>query len=280
MPDIPNFPQNLLDLHHAWHQPGAHGMGGRAIPPGQPGSGLEFLTFHRDFMAQFHSWYDSQPFADPAAVAGWTAIPPELKDPMQTGWNPNLDAQEQRIQSNMPPFTSADDLGMFIENGIHNWIHGAAANVYGEPVLASFHSPRSTYFYKIHGLVDYWWSHWQRPKSLFKDILDSKGIIKEHKELVKERKELIKERKELIKDHVPDKNQLKELKEKDKDKDIVENPDFPIQPVDPAPFAMDPSAAAIDALARRLDTLEAIAGRSFIRREERPDVGPGEHRDE
>src|SRR5207244_1063953 len=75
-----NYPQNLLDEHSNWHMhPGNPAQGGRAIWPGQPGSGLEFFTFHRTFLAHFHAWYDTQPGADQAAVAPWTAIPPALK---------------------------------------------------------------------------------------------------------------------------------------------------------------------------------------------------------
>jgi hypothetical protein len=60
---IPNFPQNLLDEHHHWHDPNAHSgtPGGRANGFGTPGGGLEFLQFHRDFLVRFHAWYDTHP---------------------------------------------------------------------------------------------------------------------------------------------------------------------------------------------------------------------------
>src|SRR5262245_23160534 len=209
---IPDFPQNLLDLHHNWHQPGAHPGGGpgRVIPAGAPGSGLEFLTFHRNFVAQFHAWYDTQPSADQAAVAAWTAIPAALKNPAVTFWNSNLAGQEARIVSNAPPFATADELGMFIENGIHNWIHGATAAAFNEPEVGTFHSPRSTYFYQIHGLVDVWWQRWVRAqKSRIKDILDTKRNLKE---TLKE-----KEAKEVLEKLLPDK--LVKEKEKEKEKD-------------------------------------------------------------
>jgi hypothetical protein len=259
---IPNFPQNLLDLHHNWHVPGAHpGLPSRVIPPGSPGSGLEFLTFHRNFVAQFHAWYDTQPFADQPAVAAWTFIPIELKDPAVTFWNPNLANQETRITTNTPPFATADEIGMFIENGIHNWIHGATATAFHEPEVGTFHSPQSTYFYKIHGLVDYWWQQWQQSqKQMIKDIIDSKGLLKEHKEFIKE-----KEHKEFIKD-------FKEVPEKlikEKDKDIFEGGGQP-------GFGGDP-AFQIGQLSQRLSRLEAAAagGQAFIRPEERPEVGGG-----
>src|SRR5262249_51883340 len=62
-----------------------------------------------------------------------------------------------------PDFVDDDDIGFFIESGIHNsFLHGAAAAVYNEPVVQTLHSPQSTYFYKIHGLVQHWWSLWAR----------------------------------------------------------------------------------------------------------------------
>ncbi len=139
MPTIPNFPDALTDKHHAWHNPTAHpGLPTRVHLLPSPGSGLEFFTFHRDFMAEFHSWYDGQPFADPPAVAPWTAIPPELKNP-SVGWNSQWADDENRIINNPSSFASADELGIFIEQGIHNqFLHGAAAQVYNEPVLATF----------------------------------------------------------------------------------------------------------------------------------------------
>jgi len=267
---IPNFPQNLLDLHHNWHMPGSHpGLPTRVNPPGSPGSGLEFLTFHRNFVAQFHAWYDTQPFADQAAVAAWSFMPIQLKDPATTFWNSNLASQETRITTNTPTSATADELGIFIENGIHNWIHGATAIAFNEPIVGTFHSPESTYFYQIHGLVDYWWQQWQQSqKQPIKDIIDSKGL-KEHKEFIKEHKELIKEKehKEFIKDfkEVPEKL----IKEKDKDKDIIEGGGQP-------GFGGDP-AAQISQLSQRLNRLEAMAasGQAFIRPEERPEVGGG-----
>lgn len=167
---IPSFPDQLLDLHHHWHSPSSHpGLGpGRVHAAGTPGGGLEFFQFHRDFVASFHAWYDAQAFANPAAVAPWHEIPAELKV-AGAGWTQGWANDETRIKTNKPAFNSADELGTFIELGIHdNFIHGAAATVYNEPVVGTFHSPLSTYFYQIHGLVDYWLSQWgtiQRPPS-------------------------------------------------------------------------------------------------------------------
>ncbi|KYG36567.1 hypothetical protein [Bacillus gaemokensis] len=164
MPTIPNFPEYLNHEHHAWHIPSAHpDLPTRQILPPNPGAGLEFITFHQNFIAKFHAWYDSQPFADQNAVAPWTSIPQELKV-ASAGWNSQFEADEKRILTNNPPFASLDELGLFIERGLHNqFLHGAAARVYNEPIVGSIpSSPLSTLFYKIHGLIDYWCSSWEK----------------------------------------------------------------------------------------------------------------------
>jgi hypothetical protein len=166
MPTIPNFPQDLAHEHHAWHVPSAHPeLPTRRILPPNLGAGLEFLTFHRDFIAQFHRWYDSQPFADQNAVAPWILVPPELKV-ARAGWNSRWEDDERRIQTNNPPFASADELGLFIELGIHNnFLHGATAVIFNEPIVSMpLPSPESTFFYKIHGLVDHWWQLWEQQR--------------------------------------------------------------------------------------------------------------------
>src|SRR5206468_3000576 len=128
-------------------------------------------------------------------VAPWTSIPAEVKDPMVTGWSSVQAAQEARLTSLTPAFASADELGTYIEGGIHGWIHGATATAFNEFEVQTFHSPRSTYFYGIHGLVDFWWRQWERTqKHVLKDIIDSKARIKEfkeHKEFIKEHKEFV-----------------------------------------------------------------------------------------
>jgi len=175
MPNVP-LPDNLMTEHMNWHlYPGHPEMGGRSIdpwPPGAnsptPGSGLEFLTFHQNFLAQFHAWYDNQPFADQAAVAPWPQVPDALKqvpspplDPSLV-WSPDWASQEDRIENNPLSFQSADELGMFIEWGLHALLHNASAIAFNEPVLADpTTAPGSTYFYQIHGLIEGWWLNWQ-----------------------------------------------------------------------------------------------------------------------
>ena len=152
---IPNFPQALLDEHANWHM-------NRPIPEGEHGSGFDFLTFHHHFIEDFHKWYDKQPFANQAAVKPLVEIPPELKVPA-FGWNADLAASEDRIVHHPETFANVDQLGIFIETGIHAWLHTEEADFYGEPVLATPHeADLSTHFYQIHGLVDSWFTSWLR----------------------------------------------------------------------------------------------------------------------
>ena len=285
---IPNFPQNLLDVHHHWHAPAEHpGTGpGRQHPFGTTGGGLEFLQFHRDYVAQFHAWYDIQPFgtapfnAAPfltqasaqTAVAGWPAIPAPVKNGAVTGWGSVQIAQEARLTTLSPPFASADDLGTYIEGGIHGWIHGATAAAFNEPAVGTFHSPLSTYFYGIHGLVDLWWTNWQNAqKSLIKDFIDTKQGAKEFKDNKEVVFEKLHPEKFHVEKHQPEKLHKeflpeKQIKEKDKDKDIFEGGGFPGGGGDP-PFNFGD-------LARRIGDLETmLSARSFIRPQERPMVG-------
>ncbi|MEU3862694.1 hypothetical protein AB0F03_36210, partial [Streptomyces sp. NPDC028722] len=165
--EIPGYPRNLLDRHHAWHAfpSGAHGLPSRSAQPGTPGSGIEFLEFHRQFIADFRSWFDQQepPPVDPKSLEPWTEVPDELKRlPAWGRWAPD----EVRIVNNPGSFGSADQVGIFIENGIHNsFLHSATADAFGDELVRDVHSsPQSTYFYQIHGLVDFWWKHWESSK--------------------------------------------------------------------------------------------------------------------
>jgi hypothetical protein len=178
MPAIPQFPSDLADLHHAWHQPAAHpDLPTRLHPMGSQGGGNEFLTFHRDFMVMALDWYNHHVFTedifdDPghkaSLVAPWGAVPVEMRNHDLAEWAhwEDDDARLDHDPKNppvAPDFVDNDDIGFFIESGIHNnFLHPMAALVYNEPIVDTFHSVESTYFYKIHGLVQHWWSLWAR----------------------------------------------------------------------------------------------------------------------
>ena len=104
------------------------------------------------------------PFNDAVQKAGlvgvWTAVPVEMtKLPEWANWKDD----QARLDSGVPNFDNDDDLGTFIQTRIHNsFLHGAAATVFDEEEVRFLHSPQSTLFYNIHGLVSHWWSKWQR----------------------------------------------------------------------------------------------------------------------
>ena len=295
---IPNFPQNLLDLHHNWHQPGSHpGPGARVHPFGTAGGGLEFLQFHRDYMAQVMAWYNALPFGTApynvapfqtlasaqAAVAGWTSIPAALKNGAVTGWGGVQIAQEARLTTLTPAFATVDDLGEYIEGGIHSFLHNASAAAFNEPIVGSFHSPLSTIFYGIHGLVDLWWRNWQATqKSRIKDIIDTKGIRKEVKEFQKEIKEIHKDIKEIHKEIIKEHKELIQEKAfekpfKEKDKDLVETGGID-QIGDPAILAGAGVAGPASDLEQRVRDLEIkLSQQAFITPMERPMVGEAAH---
>lgn len=215
-------------------------------------------------MQQAFAWFATQTFNPPLDVAPWTSVPSALKT-AALGWSDMFFGMEEtRIETNTPPFATADDPGTFIELGIHGWIHGPTATHFNEPVVGTFHSPQSTYFYKIHGLVDYWWTQWRQkhgPKFV-KDVIDS-GIIREPK---------------LIKDVVDTKDLSYEIVHVKGIKEIFEGG----QPG----LGGDP-AWQIAALAQRVENLElqvaigeAAHGRAFIRPQERPEVGAEVLKDE
>jgi hypothetical protein len=265
MPAIPDFPKDLLDQHHHWHAPDQHPDAGpgRLHPAGMPGGGLEFLTFHRNFMAQFHSWYDGHtfaaaPFDDPVQkvrlVAAWHRVPTELRKP-EYGWGA-FAADAARLDSLTPDFATADDLGTFIELGIHNnFLHGAASAEYGEPELATFHSPHISQFYGIHGLVNHWWARWQR-----RHVVDP-GAKLHLSEVVREI-DVKRLRDNVVVD--VDRNPFKRLD--DVKTAGFEVPDEILNRTDPVVFR---------AMADRLERLErqAFPGKAFLNGERRPQVG-------
>lgn len=173
--EIAHFPPNLLMEHTNWHMKvGNPGAGGRVHAPGTPGSGVEFLEFHHHFLQEFHQWFDRQPGHSSYDIQPWTQIPAELKT-ARAGWNATLAAAENRIVHDPLSFRTEDDLGRFIETTVHNWLHGAAATVYNDNLVGDvMTAPKSTYFYKIHGLIEKWLADW-RSAQLFHSIIGIAG---------------------------------------------------------------------------------------------------------
>lgn len=174
----------MIDEHIAWHtREGNPSAGGRRIDPNPPfgrqpalGSGEEFLVWHQGFVQRFNQWVNSLPATSrPSSdsIIPWRSIPRMLKMSVQ-GWNRNF-ANEERLLENMANFSSLDDLGRFLEWSLHGFLHNAASGMWNEPVLLSFESPRSSYFWQLHGLIDHWRQQWldeqqPEPTPLFRNI--------------------------------------------------------------------------------------------------------------
>ena len=169
MPDIPNIPSAMIPEHENWHmQPGNPSRGGRLINPWPSseagpisGSGAEFLNWHGDYLDRFVAWVNSLPpneQPEPSSIEPWTAIPLGFKMGM-LGWNQDRSKQEQRLQD-MSNFQTLDELGIFLEWGLHGFFHNAAAQMFKEPIIMTFESPRSTYFWQLHGLIENWHQRW------------------------------------------------------------------------------------------------------------------------
>jgi hypothetical protein len=271
---------DIRDRHHAWHQSGAHDVPTRKIPVGRLGSGREFLQFHRDIMTEFFAWNSAHPVNPPLDLAAWRGIPVGLKVG-ETGWpkpggrfgNLDLGASESRIW-NTAAFANDDELGIFIETTVHNWIHGAVAGAPGfvlpatpltdlpkveqdkiveeQEIIAGFHSVQSTWFYKIHGLVDYWWNRFLHPKNVNKDVIDIGPQTKNvNKEVI----------------DTAQKNVIKDVADTDLHKRFEDVPD---------PFRLTQNPNLMEELLQRITQLEArvkVKKSPFIQPFMRPDVG-------
>ena len=154
MPRIANIPEAMIQEHIDWHRHVHH----RASRPGE-----EFLVWHHGYLGRFHDWVEKLPENEKpgaAAINPWSAIPGELKE-ADLGWTPRLGRAEARIEA-MQGFHSLDELGDYIDAAVHPWLHQASAIAWSEPVLATFESPRSTYFWQLHGLIDGWRARFAR----------------------------------------------------------------------------------------------------------------------
>lgn len=149
----------LITEHSNWHG----SCGGGSGPPcvGSSGRGTAFLKFHRNFLERLRDDFERQGVS--ADITPWYRVPTAIT---QSGlWTSADRAAEQAVLTMVDPatgqrFASLDRFGAFIEAEYHNRIHSYAASVYGETILNNAGmSPKSTYFFKIHGLIEW---HLQR----------------------------------------------------------------------------------------------------------------------
>ena len=145
--EIPNFPKYLHDEHMHWHM------------TRHPGD--EFLQFHRDFLARFHEWYDTQPFADQSLVAAWPTLPPEFNQPGDYETSARF-ADVRDVETNLYKWASTLHYGTILQGRLHHWLHHIPiTTVYRDTLITNFTTaPTTRHFYQLHGLIDSWWQRW------------------------------------------------------------------------------------------------------------------------
>ena len=157
MPNIVNISRKFVDDHRAWHDSrGRHGH-----------QDQEFLDWHVRFIEEFREWSITFSSDDREALteatAPWTEVPAEVR--AAGAWTADADADLAGIGEAIENSTTLDALAGFITRNIHGELHQAAAEAYREPLLDSYESPRSTYFWCLHGLIDSWRAQWASGQS-------------------------------------------------------------------------------------------------------------------
>lgn len=152
----------LVPEHTRWHS-GCDGSG-------QPScsrliKGQQFLTFHRDYLHRLRQRFWS--LGRTENIKPWYRVPEEMKF-TQFGWTASHAAAEQALLDNIDPatgqpFASLNAFGLFLEERLHNALHGIARQAFGEPAIGPANmSPTSTYFFKIHGYVEWLYQRYER----------------------------------------------------------------------------------------------------------------------
>jgi hypothetical protein len=170
----------LVTEHVNWHQPCGTIAGSRSCS----NMGQQFLVFHHEYVQRLRDNYLSQGLAA-SSIEPWYSLPPEMKN-TANGWTTALQTAENNIlalrNAAGQPFASLNEFGLYVENSYHNALHGIAATAYGgasctatntDCIVKTLMSPKSTYFFKIHGLID-----WHMKRFLQGDFnRDGKGDI-------------------------------------------------------------------------------------------------------
>lgn len=152
----------LVTEHTNWHSRCGSIPGSRSCS----NMGTDFLVFHRDYMRRLRNEFfrlNQNHNIDP-----WYRVPAEMRL-SANGWTSALAAAETAIYTNRDPnngnqpFRDLNAFGEFLENRFHNALHGIAQRTYGEAAIGPVNmAPTSTYFFKIHGLVEYLFQRFER----------------------------------------------------------------------------------------------------------------------
>jgi hypothetical protein len=151
MPEIADLPEHFLKRHEEWH------MANHDIQ--KPGFGVGLLDFHRDLLVDVLNWMRDSG-RDTSDVQPWTAIPAELTGDVT--FTPVRAEAVRRITQRAYTFRDLDDFGLFLTSddrsrNLHLWFHDVTMALYRDPFVRPFAtSPKSTYFYNFHGLIQQW----------------------------------------------------------------------------------------------------------------------------
>ena len=160
----------LVPEHLNWHTLACGTAGARKCTD----TGKDFLDFHRNYLNRLRVKHEQAGRAESERTpwerldedsAVWAATPASVRtayDNLINNRDPNNGNQ---------PFASVNAFGMYLEANLHNPLHGIVNGVYPSdaPTIGNFMSPRSSLFFKIHGLVERLYLKFQRSK-----ILDEK----------------------------------------------------------------------------------------------------------
>lgn len=147
-------------------------------PAGQPGSGEQFLEFHRHMICHF-KWIVINVNEPNYAYRPWSELPPWVVSYLDIHFHPGyLELQLSNIE-NAVNEKSLDDLGMIIEgtishiqpNGVHAWVHDAVSwwetQIRGKPdpeadMGNQYSAIFNDHFWRFHGWIDSFYARWQR----------------------------------------------------------------------------------------------------------------------
>ncbi len=153
-----------VEEHEAWHS--THGSGGVQ----GPGSGLDFIRWHRYFIRKLEDYLGRQGVHHYVPIPYWPSnmqVPAELAagvNDTTPGVNPPSWTTVQGGVSTDPlfghtrlgQFRSSDELGRAIGAGYHGSVHNALGGV-----MSTWASPQAPIFYLWHGYLDHLWELWR-----------------------------------------------------------------------------------------------------------------------
>ena len=154
-----NDPLNVE--HNKWHTATCGTAGARSCT----NRGEDFLAFHRNYLRRLRKKFDE--LGRTEDIEPWYKLPDPMHSPTN-GWTQEHSNAELAVLNNQNPntglpFASVDEFGSYLERNLHNDLHGIAQAAYGEgPIGPVGMSPTSTYFFKIHGFVEYLYQRFQR----------------------------------------------------------------------------------------------------------------------